>query len=174
MSFSSKIARSVDRIFDSFKNLTFKFSSLFREFNLPETAFLIPLENSTPTAPEYKLRWLAPTTEIDLCGHATLASAFHLFTNGLVEAPVTFHTRSGALRASRAPDGAKIQLNFPEEPALESKDEAEWEHVAKAFGIQRSDLVFMGRNRMDVLVEVTANVDIEKVEPIAPLLVGSG
>src|SRR5581483_6002506 len=63
------------------------------------------------------LRWFSPAVEIDLCGHATLASAHALREGGVVDgtAPLTFHTRSGPLHAAFTPDGL-ISLDFPADP----------------------------------------------------------
>lgn len=78
-----------------------------REMNLSETAFLLPL------AEGYSLRWFTPAVEVDLCGHATLASAHVLWETGLLapEETARFHTRSGLLTAAR--EGNAIRLNFP-------------------------------------------------------------
>jgi predicted PhzF superfamily epimerase YddE/YHI9 len=83
--------------------------SIAEENNLSETAFLVPLADG------YELRWFTPVQEVDLCGHATLAPAFVLFTEmRLREAHVHFHTRSGLLRASW--DGKVVMLDFPARP----------------------------------------------------------
>ncbi|MBE9075902.1 PhzF family phenazine biosynthesis protein [Romeria aff. gracilis LEGE 07310] len=77
------------------------------EMNLSETAFLYPLEDG------YSLRWFTPAAEVDLCGHATLASAHVLWSDGHLAADqeARFHTRSGLLTARR--QGDWIELNFP-------------------------------------------------------------
>src|SRR6516165_11452573 len=85
-----------------------------REMNLSETAFLLPRDG------EFDLRWLTPAVEVDLCGHATLASAHVLWEDGHLPPgrQARFHTRSGLLTGDRA--GEWIQLDFPakrEEPA---------------------------------------------------------
>jgi len=81
------------------------------ENNLSETAFLVPL------AEDYELRWFTPTMEVDLCGHATLASAFILFTElKHRQAHVHFHTISGPLRATW--DGKVVMLDFPSRPGV--------------------------------------------------------
>ncbi len=65
----------------------------------------------------YHIRWFTPTVEVDLCGHATLASAFVLFTQlGLAGTTVTFDSRSGPLVVTRLPEGL-FELNFPSRPA---------------------------------------------------------
>lgn len=79
------------------------------ENNLSETAFLVRAEAG------YKLRWMTPTTEVDLCGHATLASAHVLwFERNSGQDSIFFETRSGRLVASRR--GEIIELNFPSRP----------------------------------------------------------
>jgi PhzF family phenazine biosynthesis protein len=82
-----------------------------REMNLSETAFLDRRENG-----DYNLRWFTPAAEIDLCGHATLASAHALWEGGHLapEAQARFHTRSGLLTADKR--DAWIELNFPARP----------------------------------------------------------
>ncbi len=84
--------------------------SLAFEFGISETAFVSPLVQPEG---EYSLRWFTPTTEIDLCGHATLAAAHVLRERGLVRgtAEIGFHTRSGRLSATF--DGAWIELDMP-------------------------------------------------------------
>jgi PhzF family phenazine biosynthesis protein len=76
------------------------------ENNLSETAFLVRQGD------DFDLRWFTPEIEIDLCGHATLASAFVILTElGFPGETVRFHSRSGLLSATR--DGAVITLDFP-------------------------------------------------------------
>ncbi len=81
--------------------------SVAQEMNLSETAFLLKQEDG------YRLRWFTPAVEIDLCGHATLASAHVLWSEGHLPPDVEarFHTRSGLLMAKR--QGDWIQLDFP-------------------------------------------------------------
>jgi PhzF family phenazine biosynthesis protein len=87
--------------------------SVAAEMNLSETAFVRPL------AEGFELRWYTPTTEVDLCGHATLAAAHMLWSAGPARAgePIRFHTPSGILTASRS--GELIELDFPAIPADE-------------------------------------------------------
>lgn len=82
------------------------------ENGLAETAFLVRTGDA-----RYQLRWFTPTVEVDLCGHATLASAYVLFTElGLVGDTVTFDSRSGPLRVARGAEG-RLELDFPSRPA---------------------------------------------------------
>ncbi len=78
-----------------------------REMNLSETAFLYPIEGG------YRLRWFTPRAEVDLCGHATLATAHFLFEEGIAPGaePVRFKTRSGWVSATNA--GSLVELEFP-------------------------------------------------------------
>jgi PhzF family phenazine biosynthesis protein len=83
--------------------------SIALENNLAETAFFVPDGDG------YGLRWFTPTTEIDLCGHATLATGFvimNLLSPGL--ASVSFQTRSGTLTVNR--DGDRYAMDFPARP----------------------------------------------------------
>ncbi|HVT42487.1 MAG TPA: PhzF family phenazine biosynthesis isomerase, partial [Acidimicrobiales bacterium] len=89
-----------------------RMQSIAFELGIAETAFLT--RTADPSA--FGLRWFSPATEIDLCGHATLASAHALRERGIVDGsgPLEFHTRSGPLRAEF--DGPRIELDFPADP----------------------------------------------------------
>ena len=91
-----------------------RMQSIAFELGIAETAYLTPTDDPTV----FGLRWFSPAVEIDLCGHATLASAHALRENGIVDgtAPLTFHTRSGPLQASF--DGGTIELDFPADPVV--------------------------------------------------------
>ena len=79
------------------------------ENNLSETAFFVRHDE------EFHLRWFTPVVEVDLCGHATLASAFVLFTElGYHNPTVRFQTKCGPLTAERR--GDVIELDFPAWP----------------------------------------------------------
>lgn len=123
------------------------------EMNLAETAFV------TPAASGFGLRWFTPTVEIDLCGHATLASAHTLWTDGIVPTrdAIAFHTRSGILGASRRDQ--IIELDFPSEPAPEAPAPA---GLQEALGVP---LLWTGRNRMDYLVEIAGERELRAIVP---------
>ncbi|HEX7776695.1 MAG TPA: PhzF family phenazine biosynthesis protein [Parvibaculum sp.] len=94
------------------------------ENNLAETAFFLPEGGA------YRLRWFTPTVEVDLCGHATLASAHVLFTHlGFAAPEIDFETRSGRLTVKR--DGDLIVMDFP---AAQAKPCPEPEGLAAALG----------------------------------------
>ena len=126
--------------------------SVANEMNLAETAFLHREGDA------WRLRWFTPTIEVDLCGHATLASAHVLWTEGHVPrtTPLRFATRSGLLGAS-ASDGW-IELDFPAEPA---KPVTAPPQLLEAIGVTGT----VARNRMDYLVEVA---DEHVVRGLAP------
>lgn len=124
-----------------------------REMNLSETAFLVRGKDG------FDLRWFTPTVEVDLCGHATLASAHILWECGHLapEATARFHTRSGMLTAVR--QGAWIEMDFPAEPPTEAPAPTGLE---AALGIQG---IWTGRNRMDVFVEVASEASVRALKP---------
>ncbi len=112
------------------------------EFNLAETAFVVC------RGEHYDLRWFTPTVEVDLCGHATLASAHALWEFDALPsaAAVKFSTRSGMLEAVRV--GAEIRLDFPALPVTPCPTP---EGLAKALGVEP---VFVGSTPCDYLVQV--------------------
>jgi PhzF family phenazine biosynthesis protein len=92
---------------------------LAAEMNLSETAYVVP-RGAVGDDTRFDLRWFTPTVEVDLCGHATLASAHVLFESGHVDrgTSIVFHTRSGELYATGEP--GRVELDFPlNEPAEE-------------------------------------------------------
>lgn len=127
--------------------------NLAREMNLSETAFLVP----TPEA--FDLRWFTPTTEVDLCGHATLASAHALWEARLVqpEQPACFNTRSGLLTAHRR--GEWIELDFPTNTVATISPP---EGLEKVLGLQAK---FIGWDGTDYLVEVECQEMIASLQP---------
>ncbi len=124
-----------------------------REMNLSETAFL------SPNADTYDLRWFTPTTEVDLCGHATLASAHALWQAGALPTDQTarFNTRSGLLTARLM--GEWIELNFPANTAELIQPP---KRLTEALGI---DAKFIGGDGTDYLVEVSSEKIITDLKP---------
>lgn len=124
-----------------------------REMNLSETAFV------HPTGDGFGLRWFTPAVEVELCGHATLASAHVLWETGMLTPDDTarFHTLSGVLTADRRGDW--IELDFPARPVEEV---APPEGLAEALGVEPS---FVGRSRYDYLVEVAAEESVRNADP---------
>lgn len=124
-----------------------------QEMNLSETAFLVPKDEG------YHLRWFTPTDEVDLCGHATLASAHALWETGALEteAPAQFDTRSGRLTAVRR--GAWIEMDFPAEPVDECEPPG---GLAEALGTAPQ---FIGRNRMDLFALLDDEATVRELTP---------
>jgi PhzF family phenazine biosynthesis protein len=124
-----------------------------REMNLSETAFLLPQEDG------YDLRWLTPSVEVDLCGHATVASAHVLWEDGHLPAgqQARFHTRSGLLTAERC--GEWIELDFPVKIATVSEPPAE---LLPALGVEA---VAVAKNVFDYLVEVESEEIVRGMSP---------
>ncbi len=132
--------------------------SVAAEMNLSETAFLHRRDDG------YGLRWFTPEVEVDLCGHATLASAHVLWETGELPSDerAVFHTKSGVLTASR--EGEWIELDFPATPAEMVEVPADLE---SALGVKA---VYVGKSRFDYLVEVGTEEDVRGVEPDFGLL----
>lgn len=123
------------------------------EMNLSETAFL------ERTGAGWSLRWFTPLVEVDLCGHATLASAHILFETGRLERgqSARFHTRSGMLAARI--DGDAIVLDFPTQPVVAADAPA---GLAGALGAEPR---WVGRNAADVLVELASAELVRSLQP---------
>lgn len=130
-----------------------------REMNLAETAFLHPGDDG------FALRWFTPTVEVDLCGHATLASAHVLWQQGYLPRGevARFHTRSGLLTA--APEGDQIVLDFPARVASELVPP---ETLLPSLGVSRPRWV--GKNVYDYLVELESEAEVRALTPDHGLL----
>jgi PhzF family phenazine biosynthesis protein len=124
-----------------------------REMNLSETAFLYPEGTG------YRLRWFTPTVEVDLCGHATLASAHVLWESGRVRpgTRIDFQTKSGRLSAEH--QEGWIELDFPAKPV--EPVEAPPDLLAALGAPAR----FVGRNRLDYLVELGEESAVRTLRP---------
>ena len=123
------------------------------EMNLSETAFLLEQDDG------YRLRWFTPKIEVDLCGHATLASAHVLWAEGQVslDQEIHFHTLSGLLKACRR--GDLIELDFPSEPASQVDPPP---GLLEALGVSAE---YVGRNRFDYLVELDSEKELRDMQP---------
>ncbi len=128
------------------------------EMNLSETSFLVA------NGEGYHLRWFTPAVEVDLCGHATLASAHVLWEDGHLRPETTarFHTKSGLLTCTKRGDW--IEMDFPAK--LEQKAEAP-PQLAEALGAK---LQYVGRNQFDYLVEVADEATLRGLKPQHHLL----
>ncbi|MFJ6573579.1 PhzF family phenazine biosynthesis protein [Streptomyces sp. NPDC091292] len=129
------------------------------EVNHAETAFAHPLPPGSEA--DWALRWFTPVTEVDLCGHATLATAHVLRSTGAATGPVRFATRSGVLVAEAHDDGT-ITLDFPTAPLTEVGVP---EGVAEALGAVPLSAHDTGPHLGDLLVELA---DEQTVRGLAP------
>jgi predicted PhzF superfamily epimerase YddE/YHI9 len=115
-----------------------------REMNLSETAFLVARHDGS-----YDLRWFSPTVEIDLCGHATLASAHVLGGAG------RFFTRSGLLTCTTGEDGW-IEMDFPADPPTAADPPTD-------LGIE--GITWCGRGQSDLLFELADADAVRHLQP---------
>jgi PhzF family phenazine biosynthesis protein len=124
-----------------------------QEMNLSETAFLHRVEGG------WRLRWFTPAVEVDLCGHATLAGAHALWETGAQrpDEAISFHTRSGVLTTRRA--GEVIEMDFPAERAVGCPPPA---GLLEALGVSAE---FVGKNRVDYLVEASSENEVRMMDP---------
>jgi PhzF family phenazine biosynthesis protein len=123
------------------------------EMNLAETAFL------TPNNRDWDLRWFTPTVEVDLCGHATLASAHAIWSENISSDDVLrFHTRSGVLTAKY--DGDMIELDFP---AKRADSIAAPAGLLDALGV--TSATYVGRNQFDYIVELPSEAEVRALTP---------
>jgi len=129
-----------------------------REMNLSETAFLHREKDG------YRLRWFTPAIEVELCGHATLASAHVLWEDGHLPAGDTarFHTASGLLTAARRGDW--IELDFPAKRAEAAHAPP---RLVEALGVSPK---YAGRNDFDYLIEVDSAETVRELKPTFTLL----
>lgn len=123
------------------------------EMNLSETAFLVQRGEG------FDLRWFTPKTEVDLCGHATLASAHVLWEEGVVPPgdAARFHTKSGLLTAERL--NALIEMDFPAKAEEAARAPA---GLAKALG---AEPLYLGRNAFDLIALLEDEKTVRELSP---------
>ena len=123
------------------------------EMNLSATSFLVRSGDG------YDLRWFTPAVEIDLCGHATLASAHVLWEDGHLppDAEARFHTRSSLLTCRR--EGGWTWMDFPTQP---EEPAGEMGELGRALGVRP---MYIGRSHFDHIVEVESEAEVRAVRP---------
>lgn len=129
------------------------------EVNLSETAFAHPLPDGADA--DWALRWCTPTAEVNMCGHATLATAHVLRSTGALAGPVRFRTRSGVLTATGDADGL-ITLDFPTASYTEIEPPA---GMAAAIGADVLSAYRTGSTVGELMAEVA---DEKTVRALAP------
>jgi PhzF family phenazine biosynthesis protein len=127
--------------------------NIAREMNLSETAFLFKQKS------HFNLRWFTPVTEVELCGHATLASAHILYQFGHLkpDEPARFQTLSGLLSAEK--EGKVIVLDFPAAPERSASMPA---GLKEALGITPK---YVGINKFDYLLELNSESEVINLQP---------
>jgi len=138
--------------------------SIAAELNLSETAFIHPVERTADDIPRFGLRWFTPRTEVDLCGHATLATAKVIFQEVGVDSEVlAFDTRSGPLYAHRIGSAVKIDLPAAQvRPAKAPKGLLE--ALGPSVGTPRNIELASGGLAM-LLVELEDESNVRAVQP---------
>jgi PhzF family phenazine biosynthesis protein len=143
------------------------------EMNLSETAFLRRLGEADLAGGDqrFEIRWFTPAVEVDLCGHATLASAHALWESGEVpgDQAIRFRSASGELVCERGDDGW-IHLDFPALPSEAVGEEGDdgrlREEIATALGAGSPvRLSWLGRSRFDLLAELGSEAKVRGLDP---------
>ncbi|MFJ4621572.1 PhzF family phenazine biosynthesis protein [Streptomyces sp. NPDC088812] len=145
-------------LLDTFPDDT-RLQSVALEVNHAETAFARRLPPGGPA--DWALRWFTPTTEVPMCGHATLATAHILHTTGAHEGPVRFATLSGVLTATPGEDGS-ITLDFPTAPLTPITIP---DQVAQALGTEPLTAHDTGPNVGNLVIEVADEKTVRGLTP---------
>jgi PhzF family phenazine biosynthesis protein len=125
------------------------------ENHLSETAFFVPVNVG---AKEYKIRWFTPTNEVDLCGHATLASAWLVFNEIHPDwQTVNFHSMSGTLKVDK--DGDWIILDFPRRQGVHSPEHTN--ALSKALGAKPIESLLS----RDLVAVYETEEEVRDIEP---------
>lgn len=131
----------------------YRLQEIAAEMNLSETAFLIKQEEG------YLLRWFTPESEVDLCGHATLASAHILWEEQISQNSVLrFTTKSGTLLAAKQDNW--IELDFPLE-----KEETPVNTPQELLDGLGEDFLYIGKNRFDYIIELENEEKVQSLKP---------
>lgn len=143
------------------------------EMNLSETAFVHPADKSAPEQ-GFRLRWFTPAAEVELCGHATLATAHVLWTEGHLkkDIPAIFETLSGQLVATRDSTSDWICLDFPSQPAQAGMVSAAYrEKIVSCLGLESlSTLLDVQHNGVDCMAIVSDSKALLDCTPRMDLL----
>jgi predicted PhzF superfamily epimerase YddE/YHI9 len=123
------------------------------ELNQAATAFVAPVGEGV-----YQLRWFTPTTELTLCGHGTHAAAHVVWEEGEGADPLVFETTGGPLGARR--EAGRVGLVFPSIPPSPAPEP---EGLAAALG--GTDVEWVGRNDLDLLVQLATEDDVRSLRP---------
>ena len=136
--------------------------NIAQEMNLSETAFVKPLKNSNIGKGNlFSLRWFTPEVEVDLCGHATIATSKVLFDEfNIKEQYIKYETKSGLLTAKKKDE--KISLDFPIDKAL---DFNLTQDILDAMGIRSYSKAIIGEKTRKLVIEVKDKENIINLKP---------
>lgn len=125
------------------------------ENNLSETAFFVAEKDG------FRLRWFTPTTEVDLCGHATLATAWVIFNQqNYSDTSINFYTRSGTLIVSKA-ENDYLCMDFPTKQAKKININPQ---LLNVLGLEEREVLSAWRTD-DILLEIINEQTIERIQP---------
>jgi len=129
------------------------------EMKQSETAFLVPNTQG------FDLRWFSPTVEVDLCGHATLASAHALLEQGRAkpDEPILFSTKSGVLKAVGR--RGEVELDFPLTPQEPADPPTDMLPALFSSGREGASAKYVGKSKFDYLVEVESDAVLRALSP---------
>ncbi|XP_027097066.1 uncharacterized protein [Coffea arabica] len=158
--------------------------SVATEFNISETCYLTRIvdSDSQSTTPRFKLRWFTPVAEVKLCGHATLAASYFLFSYGLVNSDkIEFLTLSGILTAKKVPDSKTsnsmdhqngdiqedyfVELDFPVVP-IAAPNSAEISEISKSLNGASVVEIHKTTTEEDLLVVLPSGKAVVEAEPL--------
>ena len=120
--------------------------------NLSETVYVIPQGD------DYAIRWFTPAVEVNLCGHATLASAHIMFEHlGYIREQIIFHSKSGPLKVTKNLD--KITLDFPVDEPVKIPDN---ELINKSLGVKAKEVF---KSQFVFMAVLDSQEDVESLKP---------
>jgi len=131
------------------------------EMNQAETAFVHRRDDG-----DWNLRWFTPTIEVDLCGHATLASAHTLWEAKHLapHEPARFRTKSGLLTCTCGQDEL-IEMDFPSTPPGKGDIDIDAAELSRMLGVARDDVAAIARTKFDVFVELQSEQKVQGARP---------
>jgi len=143
---------------------------LAMENNLSETVFFVPHRagDEGGNGEAFDIRWFTPSVEINLCGHATLASAFVLYSiMGYDKPEIMFHSKSGKLRIKKR--GDLFQMDFPSWKPRKVEDDPNY--LKEIVGVKNIVGVYKHR---DVLIQLDSEADVRNADPNFPAIKKNG
>lgn len=133
------------------------------EFNLSETAFVLPQGTNREKDNEYAIRWFTPQKEVSLCGHATLAASYVLFNHREISSDeIVYSSQSGILKARK--DACGISLDFPLDEPVQALP-CQYRDIQEAMGISSYENVFLGKKTKKLVFHLKEQKEVVNVCP---------